>query len=554
MGLHRLVVDRPLAAILVVAGAVRFWGLWFGLPNTLARPDELGVIGYAMEPFEGKWAPDFFDYPRLFMYVLTMLYGLLYVVGLAAGWFASPAHFAAVWRLEWWEPSFLVGRIVSAAAGTLTVWLLYRLATRAFDRVTALVSALFLALAFLHVRDSHYATTDALTTMLVVAAMASLLDAHARPRASAFARTGVLGGLATATKYNAVLLAVPFTLSAVIRICDARGQWRRAMLRSGLPTMVLAMAAVFLALSSYVIWDQHRFLWGMHYLRESYNRGMGGGNPQIGGLIYHLKVSLWYGLGPPLLLAGLGGAAILAVRNWRLLVLLQAFPVAYYLTAGGSRLVFVRYMVPLVPFLCLGGAISIVEVATSLARWSERAGRLVSRRWIVAGLTALVIAPSAWSVIRFDLLLTRRDSRVIVADWIRANVPPGSSIWQSGSHYGHAQPERGPRRYVHWGYNREHNRFRVGAEWATGLPDFIVVQESALPYSHVPAVVETLLRRSYEPVFSEYAAEPRHSGNVYDLQDAFFLPFAGFDRIERPGPNLYVWKRRSLEAQGLAVP
>jgi len=37
-------LDLVLAAALVAAGALRFWGLLFGLPHTLARPDELAVI------------------------------------------------------------------------------------------------------------------------------------------------------------------------------------------------------------------------------------------------------------------------------------------------------------------------------------------------------------------------------------------------------------------------------------------------------------------------------------------------------------------------------
>jgi hypothetical protein len=32
--------------------------------------------------------------------------------------------------------------------------------------------------------------------------------------------------------------------------------------------------------------------------------------------------------------------------------------------------------------------------------------------------------------------------------------------------------------------------------------------------------------------------------NVYDLQDEFYLPFAGFRHVLRPGPNLAVYVRR----------
>jgi hypothetical protein len=32
--------------------------------------------------------------------------------------------------------------------------------------------------------------------------------------------------------------------------------------------------------------------------------------------------------------------------------------------------------------------------------------------------------------------------------------------------------------------------------------------------------------------------------HVYDQQDAFCLPLAGFSGVGRPGPNLYVYRRR----------
>ena len=30
---------------------------------------------------------------------------------------------------------------------------------------------------------------------------------------------------------------------------------------------------------------------------------------------------------------------------------------------------------------------------------------------------------------------------------------------------------------------------------------------------------------------------------VYDMQDAFFIPFAGFRGVERPGPNFLIYRK-----------
>ena len=48
--------------------------------------------------------------------------------------------------------------------------------------------------------------------------------------------------------------------------------------------------------------------------------------------------------------------------------------------------------------------------------------------------------------------------------------------------------------------------------------------------------------------FTEHAVTP-DPANVYDLQDEFFLPLTGFKQIERPGPNLEVYRRKSPGAR-----
>ena len=59
--------------------------------------------------------------------------------------------------------------------GVLTVWGVYAIARRAFDSTVAIVAASFLALCFLHVRDSHFGVTDVAMTALVVLAVFSIL-------------------------------------------------------------------------------------------------------------------------------------------------------------------------------------------------------------------------------------------------------------------------------------------------------------------------------------------------------------------------------------------
>ena len=69
-------VATALGLILLVAFALRFWGISFGLPHTEARPDERAIIDVTRSFLSGNFTPYFFDYPWLYMWVLSVLYFL----------------------------------------------------------------------------------------------------------------------------------------------------------------------------------------------------------------------------------------------------------------------------------------------------------------------------------------------------------------------------------------------------------------------------------------------------------------------------------------------
>src|SRR5262245_1994752 len=87
--------------ILVVAAVVRFWGIGFGLPFVLARPDELLIVATVLGFFTTTLNPHFFDYPALYLYVLFALLSVYYVWSRIAGWSTSVAHFAGGTHGHW---------------------------------------------------------------------------------------------------------------------------------------------------------------------------------------------------------------------------------------------------------------------------------------------------------------------------------------------------------------------------------------------------------------------------------------------------------------------
>ena len=138
-----------------------------------------------------------------------------------AGRFPSMAACAASWPVQW-EPFFLLARGLSALAGTVTVIVTWRLGARLFDEATGLAGGTLLAVAFLHVRDSHFGVTDVAMTAMLLAAILLLVRAHDAPSRAGFALAGLAGGLATSTKYSAALVGVAAMASQGVAWFEAR--------------------------------------------------------------------------------------------------------------------------------------------------------------------------------------------------------------------------------------------------------------------------------------------------------------------------------------------
>jgi 4-amino-4-deoxy-L-arabinose transferase-like glycosyltransferase len=526
-----------LAGIVAAGAAVRFSGLAFGLPHTQARPDETFIIGNAFSFLRGDFAPRFYDYPWLSLWVTALLYLGYFVVGGAAGWFHSIADLLASWPVHW-EPFYLIIRAASALAGTATVLVVFRLARNLWDVRTGLVAALFMSVAFLPVRDSHFGTTDTAMTLLIVAAVAVLMEAHRTARRRRFALAGFLSGLAAATKYNAVLLGASILASQGVQIVQSRSRGRMTVdgriLLFGIPfALAFAIGVPFIFL------DTQRFLHAARELMDSMQVGSTTLNLDSG-WIHHLKLSLRYGLGLPLLGAGLAGVVLMFVIEPATAVVLLSFPIVYYGVAGSIRNLFFRYAIPVVPFLCVAAArLVCVAIARTADRWTpSRTG--VWPAVATAVVSLLIAGPSAWSCIEFDRVVRQTDNRVLLADWFKDHVPAHSSVVQTGSHYGYAQfDERLD--YVLWTWREPPGVFLVNGAPATGRPDWIVVQDSPLP-SDTQDIVKGFLQHGYAlmAVFHGMDIGPDH---VFDQQDAFYVPFAGFTHVRRPGPNFVVYRR-----------
>jgi 4-amino-4-deoxy-L-arabinose transferase-like glycosyltransferase len=400
-----------LALILAVAALLRFVALGAGIPFNIGV-DEPEIMGRVVQMMRtGDFNPHFFDYPGLYFYVQLGVAVLRFLAGATLG------EWSALDEVETAD-FYLWGRAVTAILGTLTVLLVYRVGMRWGARHAALAAGL-MAVMPLHVRESHYVLTDVPVTFFVTLTLLLTFVAHERERAASFAWAGAAAGLAAATKYpGALVLVVP--LIAVWMTLGTKPSRLVASL-----SVFGGAAAAFLVAAPYTILDLPAFLNGYAHLAGFYAPKR---LAEPAWLTYykHLSRSMdWPAF--LLLLGGLGLGAVRAIRGpgrvrWTVTI---AFPLLYYYFLSGQTLVFGRYLLPLLPFVCVLAAVGTVSGVSLLRRFDiPRAPRTA----VIAALTAAALMPPAWHSISFIRSISRTSTVEQAHTWILSDVPKGSSV------------------------------------------------------------------------------------------------------------------------------
>jgi 4-amino-4-deoxy-L-arabinose transferase-like glycosyltransferase len=398
-----------LALVTALAAAVRLYGIGFGLPF-LYHPDEGEIVNRALAMLTGGPNPHWFVYPSLCLYVHAVAYALLYAGTALWGTIASRAEFVASALVN---PTavYLVGRTVTVlfgAASIVAIGIAGRgvsgLGVAVRDRI-GLCAAALLALAPMHVEHSRYTTTD--VPLAFFATLLLAVAAWSRATVKVYAVLGILVGLAASTKYPGAFLGL-----FVVALClpelarTPRDSWIKLMV-AGLGSVGGFLLGTPFVLASPGEFVQHLQLEGSH-MREGHLGFEARGNgwfAQFGNL---------YDSGEVVLVVLFVAGAIAAYRKRDPFVRAAAITaVGLFVIAGSSRTLFGRYLLLLLPFVCIVAAYGIVWVGESLAHAAPA---------VAAALLAVTLALPAFVVFHDLRLLAAPDTRTLAWQWLQSTA------------------------------------------------------------------------------------------------------------------------------------
>lgn len=386
---------RPFAllAIVLLGLLLRLYGINWDQGNSF-HPDERQIMFHVttlswpksfaqfLNPTNSPLNPHFFAYGSFPFYVLASLGNIL-------------SHFFPA--ITTFQNLTLLGRFLSALFDTGTILLMGVLALRLITDHTpgrryawnvALLVAALVAFTPFQIQLSHFYAVDTMLlffVVLTILACVVLIDTEQQLLWALL--VGVGYGLGMATKFSAAPLAVPLFVACVFR-------WQRHGFVSALLALLVASLSsivIFLIAEPYALLDTTNYVQQVTeqgqlargLLDYPYIRQFAGTIPYV----YEARNIFFWGLGVMLGLGVCLGVVWLVWRLWRQRkgeqevlevqgwVVILSWVLIFSGIVGDFYVKFMRYMLPIYPFLTLIAAAALVAFARWLWYLGEKRGK-----------------------------------------------------------------------------------------------------------------------------------------------------------------------------------
>ncbi|MGB9590385.1 MAG: ArnT family glycosyltransferase [Candidatus Hydrothermia bacterium] len=321
---------------------------------------------------------------------------------------------------------YLLSRLLTIAYAVMCVPLVYKLGAKVFGKNVGLIGAWLSVLSPLAVMHARIVRTDSSATFYGLLSLWLCMKLYDRPGISRQVLAGLAIGLAVATRYFMITLAV------VLLAMDGLLIWRHRSSKNvpiSLPLLMMIFIGLVAVISGFALSTPYFFLdfsTAMQNLRVEARRthlGADGLSP-IGNLWFYLSRAIPNAMTWPCVVLVVFGLLVALWECRPKQVLLVGFVGAFLGGISLSPLHWHRWIIQILPVLALFGASGLYRMGLFLSHLS------LPRRTILIGLLLLASAWPLWRTIVVGIQGFNPTTRVLAREWILANIPHGSRIAQ----------------------------------------------------------------------------------------------------------------------------
>ncbi len=442
---------KLLSIILLIGFIIRILTIFWGVP--------INPYVKSYHPDEPKVYIDIMNFPRSYLTFLQFKgYGTFIQNSLGLLFF--PLKVLKIFSNEniYEITVIILSRFVNVIIGSATIIFTYFLASKIFDKKTALVASALIAISFYHVINSPVITLDVAISLLIVINFQLSFYAIKKNELKSYIFLGIASGILLGTKITGglfllipVILNLLYTQSSSLE--DLPGRKFKSKIIENLLVYLSVAVFIFLLFNSYVYLYPGRYLDFM--LDQKKN------------LVDRSFVSIWQipltwirttgiATGLPVTLLLIFGIARMRKKNFKMQLILFLFLFEYYAFWRWS--IIPRYIISVAPLIC-------IFAGNALVYFYEKKNVII--KGIAVGVFIFTIGYSGYLCFS-GILLRFTDTRTEASKYIDDNIKEGSTIGISYT------SEKFSAKYHDWRYPKiNYNKYKD--EKFLDRPDVIIL-------------------------------------------------------------------------------
>ncbi|MBI5022264.1 MAG: glycosyltransferase family 39 protein [Ignavibacteriales bacterium] len=421
--------EIALIIIIIVAGFLRFLHIGWGLPELFEEGTSLTIAwkfwNWGNPGF--NFNPEFFNYPALTFYIQFVAQMIHFGIGNVFGFYTTINDFGATIT-----PLVCTARAVDAIFEIGIILVIYRFANEFFNRRTAIITALILAVNPLHIKFSHLIQVDTILTFFSTLAVLYIFRIYSNPKSKWYYLAGISIGLATSSKYTGAFLIIFLIATHIMRSDNLRAGIRTLKDQRLIIGLMIALG-LFMILNPFILLTPNAFEKDFSFEQQHMAGGHLGVPESKSTLYYYFLDAIPGNFGWIFYIVSLLSIIIILKEQKRKELLLLIYPLLFLVVVSTWVMRAERYILPIFPMIAVIGAMGIdkflsaIEVSKSKV-WKHFKINPTSQTVLLSVICLTVMIHPLFYSFNYLKSLGLPDTRTITKTWMRNNVPCNSVI------------------------------------------------------------------------------------------------------------------------------